>query len=258
MSKDRIAKGAAAPSAYISLREAVRPAIFAHSLLAGQQNRAGLLAEECEALLEATRELLRTIGLVRILTPDREMRAYDFELGESDARVSDAYANAGMLWAEVVGKSLALAESLIGEGRSQEMLRLADFLEDAGELKAAASLRSLYESSKWAAFESRLSGTSNHMSEKEIRKTIEILREALRDVSNDFPRRDVEISRFLAPLAISMRKVLQKKNEYWEGTYGSIELLAGGSGSANPRLAGQNLDQVAAEFESELADIDEY
>ena len=47
------------PSPYLSLRQAVRPAIFAHFLLAGDQERARQLAAECEDLLFLTRELLK-------------------------------------------------------------------------------------------------------------------------------------------------------------------------------------------------------
>ena len=51
-----------ATSPYLSLRQAVRPAIFAHQLLAGDAERAGELAAECEELLLLTRELLKAAG----------------------------------------------------------------------------------------------------------------------------------------------------------------------------------------------------
>ena len=54
-------------SPYLSLRQAVRPAIFAHFLLTEDQERARQLAAECEDLLFLTRELLKSAGLARIL-----------------------------------------------------------------------------------------------------------------------------------------------------------------------------------------------
>jgi hypothetical protein len=58
-----------ATSPYLSLRQAVRPAIFAHQLLAGDAERAGELAAECEELLLLTRELLKAAGQARVLAP---------------------------------------------------------------------------------------------------------------------------------------------------------------------------------------------
>ena len=61
-------------SPYLSLRRAVRPAILAHRLLAGDPERAGKLAAECEDLLLLTRELLKAAGRARLLagpTPPR-------------------------------------------------------------------------------------------------------------------------------------------------------------------------------------------
>ena len=65
--QERIAEPAMAPSVYLSLRNAVRPAIYAHFLLAEDQERAGQLAAECEDLLFLTRELLKAVGLAGIL-----------------------------------------------------------------------------------------------------------------------------------------------------------------------------------------------
>ena len=65
--QERAISAAMATSPYLSLRQAVRPAILAHWLLAGDQERAGKLAAECEDLLFLTRELLKAAGRVRIL-----------------------------------------------------------------------------------------------------------------------------------------------------------------------------------------------
>ena len=74
--QERAISAAIATSPYLSLRQAVRPAILAHWLLASDQERAGKLAAECEDLLFLTRELLKAAGRVRILagpTPSAEM-----------------------------------------------------------------------------------------------------------------------------------------------------------------------------------------
>ena len=65
--QERTVEPAMAPSVYLSLRNAVRPAIYAHFLLAEDQERAGQLAAECEDLLFLTRELLKAVGLAGIL-----------------------------------------------------------------------------------------------------------------------------------------------------------------------------------------------
>ena len=59
--QERIAEPAMAPSVYLSLRQAVRPASYAHFLLAEDQERAGQLAAECEDLFFLTRELLKAL-----------------------------------------------------------------------------------------------------------------------------------------------------------------------------------------------------
>ena len=58
---------ATALSPDLSLRQAVRPAIVTYTILAGEQERAGALAEEAGQLLEATRKLLEAVGLVHLL-----------------------------------------------------------------------------------------------------------------------------------------------------------------------------------------------
>lgn len=65
--QERTVEPVMAPSVYLSLRNAVRPAIYAHFLLAEDQERAGQLAAECEDLLFLTRELLKAVGLAGIL-----------------------------------------------------------------------------------------------------------------------------------------------------------------------------------------------
>ena len=121
--QERAIEPGVAASPYLALRRAVQPAIFAHCLLAGDQERAGRLAAECEDLLFLTRELLQAAGRARILGaapgagpgsgagPAAGRRAESD--GDRQAQLLDAYAEAGLLWAKVVGSSLALAGALI-------------------------------------------------------------------------------------------------------------------------------------------------
>ena len=141
-----------ATSPYLSLRQAVRPAILAHWLLAGDQERAGKLAAECEDLLFLTRELLKAAGRVRILAdpaPSAERPASEEGGGDRPAQLLDAYAEAGLLWAKVVGCSVALAGALIDRGEWEDVRRLADFLAGAGEESAARDLRTQLGNAVW-------------------------------------------------------------------------------------------------------------
>src|SRR5215813_1303603 len=131
----------AAASPYLSLRRAVRPAILAYQLLAGDQERAGTLAAECEELLYLTRELLKAAGRTRILTVVPAPRMPDESGGDRQAELLEAYADAGLLWTKVVGSSLALAGTLIERGDWEDVRALAGLLADAGEEGAATELR---------------------------------------------------------------------------------------------------------------------
>ena len=71
--------------------------------------------------------------------PGEEMPGDD--RGDRQARLLAAYADAGILWAKVVGNSIALADGLLGQDRWDDVLRLADFLDHAGETVVADSLR---------------------------------------------------------------------------------------------------------------------
>src|SRR5947209_12444299 len=148
--KDSLVAMTDAASPYLALRQAVRPAILAHRLLAGDQERAGKLAAECEDLLFLTGELLKAAGRARILAAASaaasevsaaaseasaaapEVEAVPGVPGQSaggrQAQLLDAYADAGLLWAKVVGSSLALADALIERGDWDDVRALAGFL----------------------------------------------------------------------------------------------------------------------------------
>jgi len=126
--QERAIESAVATSPYLSLRRAVRPAILAHWLLAGDQERAGKLAAECEDLIFLTRELLKAAGRVRILAgppPSAQMPESQESGGDRHAQLLDAYAEAGLLWAKVVGCSAALGHwRELGEVWRDDMYRL--------------------------------------------------------------------------------------------------------------------------------------
>jgi len=238
-------------SPYLSLRQAVRPAILAHSLLADNQERAGKLAAECEDLLFLTRELLKAAGRARILVPEPRAaipEASEDDHGDRPARFLDAYADAGLLWAKVVGSSLALAGALIDRGEWDDVRRLADFLADAGEQSAAAGLRVQLGKAIWDTRREQLQDIGNTMPPAAIGAAINALRAVLREVPEDFPDRNREVNRLLAPLAASILAVM--KDQGIDMPYHSrVEHIATGGVAKYPDIVMISLDELAAEFE---------
>jgi hypothetical protein len=244
-------------SPYLSLRRAVRPAIFAYRLLAADTERAGKLAAECEDLLLLTRELLTAAGQAHLLAgpPGHEAAAREvagYELvhgpgGDRQAQILDAYADAGLLWAKVVGGCLALARTLLDRGDWDEVRRLADFLAGAGEAESAAYLRSELGAAVWAAHGGQLSGISNAMPPEDIARAIDALRAILREVPEDYPGRNAEVNRLLPPLAASIYAIMQNKGV--EISYNSrVEHIATGGVAKYPDIVTTSLDDLSAEF----------
>ncbi len=229
-------------SPYLSLRQAVRPAILAHSLLAGDQERAGKLAAECEDLLFLTRELLKAAGRSRLLA------AEPGQDGGRPAEFLDAYAEAGLLWAKVVGSSMALAGALIDRGEWEDVGRLASFLAGAGEDSAAADLRIRLGRAAWEAHRGQLEGISSTMPPAAIRTAIGALRAVLREVPEDYPDRNREVNRLLAPLAAAIHAVMKDRGV--DIPYSSrVEHIATGGVAKYPDIVVTSLDELAAEFE---------
>jgi hypothetical protein len=240
-----------ATSPYLSLRQAVRPAIFAHQLLAGDAERAGELAAECEELLLLTRELLKAAGQTRILAPEPgpeadEHRPEPDEHGaDRHTRFLDAYADAGMAWAKVVGSSMALGRALLAAGATEDARRLAGFLAAAGEQNAAADLQAELAQAVLAAHHEQLSGISNKMPPEEIEKSIKALRAVLLEVPKDLNR---EVNRLLVPLAASIHAIMRQRDI--EIPYTSrVEHIASGGVAKYPDIVTISLDEIAAEFE---------
>jgi hypothetical protein len=194
---------ATALSPYLSLRQAVRPAIVTYTVLANEQERAGALADEASQLLEATRELLEAVGLVHLLSPDPGAEIPGNEHGDRQARLLAAYADAGVLWAKVVGHSIALADGLLGQARWHDVLRLADFLDNAGETVVAESLRGRANDAIRAEYYARISSIHDKMSREETAAAID----TLRSLPKEFPERKLEIALRLRALGASVKAV---------------------------------------------------
>jgi hypothetical protein len=236
-------------SPYLSLRQAVRPAIFAHQLLAGDAERAGELAAECEELLLLTRELLKAAGLARILAPEPgpgpDEHGPDEHGADRHTRFLDAYADAGMAWAKVVGSSMALGRALLAAGGTEDARRLAGFLAAAGEENAAADLQAELAQAVLAAHHEQLKGISNKMPPEEIEKSIKALRAVLLEVPKDLNR---EVNRLLVPLAASIHAIMRQRDI--EIPYTSrVEHIAVGGVAKYPDIVTISLDEIAAEFE---------
>jgi hypothetical protein len=184
-------QSAVAVSPYLSLRQAVRPLIFARALLASRQPLAGQLAEECERLSRLTREALEAAALVHLLSPEAgDVEAAGDTRGRHAALI-DAYGRAGAAWAEVVGTAVALGGALLESERVDDARRLADFLGAAGEPAAAKDLGSRADTATRRALEARLTRIHTAMSESEIDAAIEALRESREDAIIAFYIRSV-------------------------------------------------------------------
>lgn len=194
---------ATALSPYLSLRQAVRPAIVTYTVLASEQERAGALADEARQLLEATRELLEAVGLVHLLSPDPGAEIPGNDRGDRQARLLAAYADAGVLWAKVVGHSIALADGLLGQARWHDVLRLADFLDNAGETAVAESLRGQANDAIRGEYYARINCIHDKMSREETAAAID----TLRSLPKEFPDRKLEIALRLRPLGASVKNV---------------------------------------------------
>lgn len=236
------------PSPYLSLRQAVRPAIYAHFLLASDQERAGKLAAECEDLLFLTRELLRAVGLADVLGAHSPQDATREDGGDRQAQLLGAYAEAGLLWAKVVGSTMSLARGLLDRGDWDGVRRLASVLADAGEDGTAADLKHELGKAVWAAHREPLQGISNAMPAAAIEQAIEALRAVLRETPEDVPDRNREVNRFLAPLAASVHAIM--RDQEIDIPYSSrIEHIATGGVARYPDIVQLSLDEIAAEFE---------
>jgi hypothetical protein len=274
--QERTGEPAMAPSVYLSLRTAVRPAIYAHYLLAEDQDRAGQLAAECEDLLFLTRELLKAAGLAGLLGAEPAaagraglagyeaaglagleaaglaglagFEAADGDGGDRQARLLGAYAEAGMLWAKVVGSTMALARALLDRGDWDGVRRLAGFLADAGEDDVATELTTGLGRAVLAAHREPLTNISNTMPPAAIGAAVDALRAVLRDVPEDYPDRNRQVNHYLPPLAASVHAIMRAQ-EIAIPYSSRLEHIAAGGVARYPDIVKQSLDEIAAEFE---------
>jgi hypothetical protein len=228
-------------SPYLSLRRAVRPAIVAHRVLAGDAERAEQLAGECEDLLLLTRELLTAAGQTRLLSGAPGGPGREFQL-------RDAYAEAGMAWAKVVGSAMALAGGLLDRGDWDEVRGLARFFAEAGEEDAAAFLRAQLGKAAWEKYHIQLRKISIRMTAEDIRGAISALRAILREVPEELPDRNSQVNRFLPPLAAAIHAIMKEKNV--SIPYESrVEHIAAGGVARYPEIVTISIDELSAEFE---------
>ena len=258
ISQEGIVDPAMVSSPYLSLRQAVRPAIFAHFLLAEDSERARHLAAECEDLLFLTRELLKAAGLASILgAPPRDAglepapppgEEEEEDGGDRQAQLLGAYAEAGLLWAKVAGSTVALARSLLDRGEWNEVRLLAGFLAEAGEEAMAAELKIQLGKAVWATVREPLQRVSAAMPPAAIADAVTALRAVLREVPDDVPDRNREVNRFLAPLAASVLAIMREQQTDIPYT-SRVEHIATGGVARYPDIVMLSLDEIAAEFE---------
>ena len=203
MTKQQLAAHTApAVSPSLSLRQAVRPLIFAHALLGREQGLSAELAEECGKLKQLTRQALEAAALVHLLAPDKAERT-DAQSSRRSQFI-DAYAKAGMTWAEVTGTAIALADALLDADRPDDARRLAAFLEAADEPAIAQDLRARAEATVKRSLEIRLGRIHARMTEPEIADAIGALRESRDKTAASF---------YMHKLAQSIRQLLDVSRE---------------------------------------------
>jgi hypothetical protein len=204
---------AAKKSPYLSLREAVQPAIFAHRLLASRAGQLGDLGRRAGELLAATQELLETTGQIHLAGGDRArgmlLEAADLlatttdllaqaGLGElvspdpgprtsadddlDGSGLAAAYAHAGLQWTKIVGAALALGDDLTAQSRWTDVERLAAALDQAGEAKSASQLLDQAKDAKWTLRRQQLRSIHSRMNQDEIREAFALLEMVLQEV----------------------------------------------------------------------------
>lgn len=171
------------------------------------------------------------------------------ERAPGERALLDAYADAAMAWAKVIGSLMALGGTLLEQGDWADVRRLADVLADAGEANLARDLRIRLGAAIFGAYRDHLQRIGNAMPPDGIARSVEVLRAVLREVPEDFPDRNREVNRLLAPLAVSVYKVMKARGVE-AGFDSRVEHIATGGVAGYPEIVTTSLDELAAEFES--------
>ena len=153
-----------------------------------------------------------------------------------------------MLWAKVVGSTMALARALLDRGDWDGVRRLAGFLADAGEDDVATELKTGLGRAVLATHREPLKNIANTMPPAAIAAAIDALRAVLREVPEDYPDRNRQVNHYLPPLAASVQAIMRAK-EIAIPYSSRLEHIAAGGVARYPDIVKQSLDEIAAEFE---------
>jgi hypothetical protein len=109
-------------------------------------------------------------------------------------------------------------------------------------------LRAQLAKAVWEKHYGPLQKISNKMSAQDIRAAISALRAMLSEIPEEFPDRNREVNRLLAPLAASVYALMKEKN--LDIPYESrVEHIAAGGVAKYPEIVTMSLDELSAEFE---------
>jgi hypothetical protein len=194
-------------------------------------------------MLLVTHDLLSKAGLVYITAPNPAASVGDTDGLGSQASLLDAFADAAMLWTKIVGGCLTLVESLLAEGRWDEVRSLATVLNDAGETGVAEDLRERLPKAMMARYKERLDTINISMKPPEIKNAIEVFTNALSEIPESIDR-DVWLNSFLPALAASALKYIK---EDAPGHY-DVEYTAEGQNMSSYESVGNSIAEIAAAF----------
>lgn len=208
-------------SPYLSFREALRPAIFAHRLLLQEGTQAvararleregaGMLTETASDILILTRDLLGKAGLGYTISPGPGTEALAADGLGCHGSVLQAFADAAMMWSQIVGNCLLLAEELFSQARLEEVRSLAVALADSGETRTAEELGRRLDRVIRQRYENSLDAIHGSMTPEEIDTALATLTEAVSDIPQS-PERDTWIMGFLPALAKSVSRYVKPR-----------------------------------------------
>jgi hypothetical protein len=235
-------------SPYLSFRQAIRPAIFANRLLLREEERAGELAGAANQILALTRDLLMKAGLGYIASAGPGSPIRDGGgLGRLDSLL-DAFADAAMMWTQIVGGCVAIADRLLGQDRVDEVEALAAVLDDAGEAGTAQELRQRLAIAAMDRYKKRLDAIHPHMKRSEVANAITALREAVSEIPQSRDR-DIWLNSFLPALAKSALTYIEESEDYdeYEGITAAVIDIANGN-LTHTNVVATSVSDIAAAF----------